>query len=672
MRAPFVRTVVAVAALAAAVPLANCSDNDEVSPHAAEALFVVPSSLDALAGEQWLDHPWPSDLRTDDGRPVFQGFYNPRGLGLVDTYIAATDRTLDGFSPVAPGYLRFSAPLRVSSLPADPAASLEPTASVQLIDIDETSPSAGERNPILVSFKAERGAFVLENTLQFMPAPGFPLRPATRYALLVTDAVESADGTPVRASSELARALAGSGIAGPLYGAAAASLGQVGVPSDRIVHLTVFTTSQPTRIAEVLAEHVRSSGAVEPPTFRPGVEANNLGATVEYRGTYGPSPNYQHGTIPYRAPADGGGFEFDAAGTPIVANTFDLRFSLTVPNRETCPMPEAGFPIVLFAHGTGGNWRSYVGDFDDALTRRCLAVMGVDQIFHGARPGAPPPDDRLGEGLLFFNYENVVAARANPIQSAVDEVQRARLFTASRAFIPADVSHTGEPIRFDPDKILFLGHSQGGLNGPIFLAIDDSSRGGVFSGAGALIAIALLEKTAPSPSIADLVPTLLFGLSPSERASEWDLFHPGVMLMQSTIDESDVIHYAPEIIVRPREGFRPKSVLLTEGVGPDGTGDTIAPPAGIEAHAVAMGLPLIEPAVLPIPHLDYGARSVTIPSDGLRGNLADGRASGALSQFAPVDGDGHFVAQDIEAANTQIAEFLAALAADPVGRVPPP
>ena len=66
-----------------------------------------------------------------------------------------------------------------------------------------------------------------------------------------------------------------------------------------------------------------------------------------------------------------------------------------------------------------------------------------------------------------------------------------------------------------------------------------------------------------------------------------------------------------------------------------------------------------------------GIADVSIPSDGLSGNLAEGRASGVLAQFVPAAGrDGHFVVFDDPKARAQAAAFLTNLAADPKGRIP--
>src|SRR5262249_1353807 len=149
----------------------------------------------------------------------------------------------------------------------------------------------------------------------------------------------------------------------------------------------------------------------------------------------------------------------------------------------------------------------------------------------------------------------------------IDEVQRARLFTESHLVVPASVSTTGADILFDATKLMFFGHSQGGLNGPLFTAIDPTARGGVVSGSGALSEVALLDKTQPVPSVADLARDLL-GFDAS-NAAELDIFHPCMSLFQSIIDVVDPIHYGRLQALEPRAGFAPKSVYMTEGIKPD-------------------------------------------------------------------------------------------------------
>ena len=71
---------------------------------------------------------------------------------------------------------------------------------------------------------------------------------------------------------------------------------------------------------------------------------------------------------------------------------------------------------------------------------------------------------------------------------------------------------------------MFFGHSQGGLNGPLFLAGSSLARGAVLSGAGSDPALNLLEKTKP----ADVAAAFRALVRPGARelATERSLFPP--------------------------------------------------------------------------------------------------------------------------------------------------
>ncbi|AKT39359.1 hypothetical protein [Chondromyces crocatus] len=669
------RRLCVVTLVAASAALTGCVSAE--ADTTAHALWTATESLQALGGERFFDAPWPSDLRLQDGSPYIDGYYNPHDQPLLREYIGAMRGALRGFSPASAGYLRFDAPIDPATLPTDPIAAQAATSSVQLLDVDPASPEHGQRRAISLHWREARGVYWLPNTLAFMPAFGAPLRPHTRYALVVTDDVRAADGGLVGASDELRQALGvdpPSAALRPVNEALAPSIDaieQSGIPRDRIAHLTVFTTDDPTAEMFALRDHLVAN--VPAPRLRPSSWnlATETDTFVEYIGQYGPSPNYQFGRSPFTSFGDGGAFRFED-GVPQVEGLYDLRFSLTVPSDANCPMPSEGYPIVLYAHGTGGNYKSFIRDGTAAsLAAQCLATMGVDQIFHGTRWGAPKnPGDTA---FLFFNFMNVTAARANPRQSALDEVQRARLFSETRATVPASVSVNGKEIHFDPARVLFFGHSQGGLNGPLLLAADDAVRGAVLSGSSAQMAITLLEKTEPTPSVAGAVKTLFLGLS-GEDGAELNEFHPAISLAQSIVDVVDPIHYAPAIVLEPRPGFAPKSIYMTEGVNPDGVGDSYAPPRGIEVHAIAMGLPLQSPGQrLPPDGRWVGPAPVTIPDGGLSGNLANTTASGVLAQWpVPEGSDGHFVIFRVPEARRQAAGFLRHLADEPVGRIPLP
>src|SRR5262245_29726497 len=133
------------------VCLVGCGGGGGVSrgeaPEPAEvsSIFVVPASLEELSEETFFDQPWPSDLRREaDGSVRFAGFPNPREKRILEVYLESMSGVLDGFSPVAAGYLRFTGPLARSSLPATPRDALDPASSLVLLDIDPSSPEHGE------------------------------------------------------------------------------------------------------------------------------------------------------------------------------------------------------------------------------------------------------------------------------------------------------------------------------------------------------------------------------------------------------------------------------------------------------------------------------------------------------------------------------------------------
>lgn len=660
---------------------ATSSDGSAAAATSTEALFVLPSagSVRDLRAEHFFDHPFPSDLRLDaSGAASFDGWPNPSLVPLIDTYLTSMKGLLHGFSPAAATYLRFTGPLDPATLPADPPASAAPGSAVQIVDVDPASPEKGTRKLAMIEWREEQGVYWSPNTLAVLPMLGEPLRPKTRYAVVVTSKVRAKDGSAVHASHELAQALGTEPAASEtaraahdLFAPALTVLEGAGVAANDIVHMTVFTTNDPTEETFAIFDDVPKS--VPAPTAREWKKTDDATGYTVYEGMYGPSPNYQAGTPPYSKPQDGGSFVFDG-GKPKVQNTFDLRFALAVPDATKCAPPQAGYPVVLYAHGTGGDYRSFIDDGTAAsLAGQCLASMGIDQIFHGTRPGAPPASDPQREQtiqLLFFNFDNPLAARTSNRQSAVDVVQQARLFTDSHTKVPAAVSKTGADIVFDGSRVGFFGHSQGGLNGPLFLAGSNQARGGVLSGAGSVISIALLEKTKPVDVAAAM--RLLVGLANPDDAKELDVFHPAMTLLQSIVDSADPLHYAPYIVRAPRGGAAPKSIFQTEGVTTTGTGDSYAPPHGIEALSVSIGLPRMAPGVKPIVEDGWARVSdVTVPPDGLSGNLAGGRASGVLAQFVPQAGkDGHFVVFNDPKARLQAAEFLKNLAGDAKGRIP--
>ncbi len=658
--------------------------SDPAPAERVSSLYLVPASLESLDGEHFYDLPYPSDARLEsDGTIRLLGFYNRYNNGFVRDLLVQGSHLMKGFSLAGAHYFRFTGAIADAELPADPPASLDPKSLVQIVDIDRASPEFGKRTPAMVTFRegGKEDVYYLPNTLSVMPALGSPLRPSTRYATVVRRGLHDRAGREVTRAHGLSALLGlekASGAAEEAHVAAfsdvAGVLSELGLPPDEIVHLTVFRTSDPR--AEVFALSDFTKKSFPPPVVRDGTWAQHeaVASFDVYEGTYGPSPIFQKGTPPYRDA--GGDLAFDEKGTPVVQGTFDLRFALSVPNAAACPMPSAGYPVVLYAHGTGGDYRSVVAERSGVAEnagKRCMAAMGIDQIFHGTRPGAPDPNDPRAERdieLAFFNLLNMRAGRSNPGQSAIDIVQQARLFTVSKISVPASVSRTGAPVSFDGSNLTFMGHSQGGINGPLFLAADDQARGGVLSGTGAIFAVSLMDKTKPDPPIRGLVKAFT-GLYTSETDAELNLLHPTLTMAQTMVEIGDPVSYMRTIVREPRPGFTPKSILQTEGVREDGTGDNFTPVRAIEAGSALMGLPVLAPVIHPLGSFpDPG--SVTATKEGISGNIGGGLATGAVAQFRPGKRDGHFVVFEIPEASRMAGDFLRDLANEPKGRLRSP
>src|SRR5262249_19748599 len=190
----------------------------------------------------------------------------------------------------------------------------------------------------------------------------------------------------------------------------------------------------------------------------------------EYTGAY-MAPNFQSGKVPYTNPPDG---EIKVVNkVAVVARMEPLRFALTVPDGT---MPTGGWPIAIYAHGTGGDYQSFIDDGTAGrLAAQGIATISTDQVLHGPRnPGGNPETD-------FFNFANPFAARDNALQGAADA------FSQLRLAVGLSFKDSGRTIKVNPAKVFFFGHSQGGLTGPGFVAFEPTLSGAVLSGTAGLL-----------------------------------------------------------------------------------------------------------------------------------------------------------------------------------------
>ncbi len=622
--------------LLALVAAPACGDD---APEPVAALFDV-GVLTSDDPARFYDLPFPSDLRRDDtGHLLLTGF--PAQAPLVQAYAAAAARDLDGWGLNSAVYFRFDGALDGGSLP-DAAASVLDDAALYLVNVDAASPSYGERTPVLAHFTADGYKSTEPNLLAILPYPGFPLREGTTYAAVITSRVHDAHDQPLRTSDAWEAVRDGApgdeGLTAayaPLWDYLADGADARDARAD-VVAATVFTTQHATDMMPKLRQAIWQLPA---PTAAALTRTSERGTKTRYEGTYD-APNFQRGVVPYTN--DGGDIVLGDDGLPVVQVTETLRFAVTVPDG---PTPPTGWPIVLYEHGTGGDYLSFVDDGTaESLAQAGLAAISMDQVLHGPRnPGGNPEVD-------FFNFINPLTARDNVAQGAADGFSLTRLATGL-AF-----HDRGRQVFFDPARVYFFGHSQGSTTGGPFVPFEPSIKATVFSGAGGVLTLTLLTKTEPFD-----IPGLVVALARDEPLDEWN---PTLTLLQTWAERADAVNYAAALVREPPpmpaadggpgDGTpqAPKALFQTDGIV-----DHYAPNVNGRAYFTAVGGDLVGPQLEDVPGLTLRGRQVQAAP--LANNLNG--ATAALLQYA--GDEGHFVVFDVAAARFQSTQFLATHAA---------
>ncbi len=609
-------------------------------PRGAKALFEVPSTGEPLV-DGFFSLPYPNDLRlTDTGKIDVSTLPVPNAL--LGDYIESIAAEQQGFGLTSAIFFRFQGQIDSASLPSEALRSQTPDASVYLVNLNRESANYGRKLPIETKFTEESAQLIGDNWLSCLPYPGFVMEEGTTYALVLSKRLRAEDGTEIEVSEEFAETMSREPARGPrlahaqeVYAPLTAYLDEEGGDErEDVVNAAVFTTQRPTELFGRFRKVIREE--LETPVPRDFEWFSDRNGYAIYRGRYD-SPHFQAGNFPYKTLAQGGGFEIDPlSGDPVLQRINDLRFSMTIPTDGE--MPSEGWPIVVYAHGTGGDYLTYERNGTAGrMAAQGIAVISIDQVMHG---------DRLQSGdpaILFFNFQNPLASRANVLQAALEDFQLVRL--AGALDVP-ERHLDGRRIRFDSSKIFFFGHSQGSVTGVPFAAYEPLIKGAVFSGAGGLLYLTMLSKTQPFDVTAILALII--------RDPVIDRFHPALALLQAFYEPADAIVYARLLVQSPVEGNAPKNIFQ-----PLGFGDSYTPVPTIEALATAFGADLIEPELASIEGLQLAGKSV-LPTP-VTNNA--GQVTCVVAEYQPPTGsDGHFVSFDVAAARVQTTQFIKSLA----------
>lgn len=599
--------------------------------------------------------PFPNDIRRSGGRIDLSAHPHPpaeAGLPIIERFIDATDGEVRGFSTNPVIYFRFSDDYTFDDVSGDTA---------MIIDITPESPEYNEETSL--QWHAASSNYICDNWLAVRRPVGRPLRPSTTYAAILTTGISRKGGGSFSRSEDLDLMLADSAPSGSgaraawdAYAPMRAWAADTNTPLSSILNVAVFTTQDPTELVAKMRGAVHASdlptvsdltvcgaGVTSPcEVASEGDEAprgacNNTGRDfVEVHGRIS-LPNFQVGDAPYLQPQDvdgqtSGDISQSGGGEPRVVGRNDVCFSLAIPRDS---MPTEGWPVLVYAHGTGGSFAGHLGRSgwaeEAAGFAQPAATLSIDLPQHGARRGDSDEDPEL----LFFNVMNPHAARGNVLQGSADLMALVRW--AAEGGLSEGASPTGDAVRFDSTRMAILGHSQGATHASIMLPFEPLLAAGMLSGVGGHLTTSMLTKTEPVP-IADAVGALLLDLDGSELAS--GAHNPALALVQTFYDAADPINYAP-LLVRSPHALAPTGHHVFMSYGVD---DHYTPEETQEAYVRAGRIPHVGPVLRELP-----VETIDAPAAG---NVEVGGVTRTFGvhQYTPKAAsngdavDGHFVA----------------------------
>jgi hypothetical protein len=644
----------------------------------ATALWELPRGADGDGVKQdFYRLPFPNDARrAPDGSLDFSRFPKdpapPFGFDAMGRYLEALKK--EPFSNYGATIFRFSAEVTFSGFSAQGT-----NPQLRLVDLTQGT-RFGNRRGLFFQYSPGRNRYVCESWVSVRPYTGDVMLPGT-YAVILLKGLTDAQGAQFQSAPDFQAMLSGTApsdavqaAAWPAYAPLRQYLTAQSINTADVLSASVFSVGDGQRLSRSLADSVAAlpvptadawvkcgSGTPSPCPDTTGARAcGNSTAFDEFHALI-ELPIFQQGTAPYLSPAEGG--SISAAGgvlTPVRKEK--VCASLTAPKGAA---PAGGWPLAVYAHGTGGSYRSHAEDGAGAALSQAAvdggtadggtlpggyALLGFDQVGHGPRRGARTdvsPDD------IVFNFGNPASARGTMAQGGADLLSVALyakgLGTSAPSPLPA----------LDTTHLVFWGHSQGATEGGLALANDRVFEGALLSGASASITDALLSKKAPV-NIAD---SMWIALSESS-SSAVNAFHPAMTLFQMWIDPSDPINHAKDVAVVPARGTAP--VFARHVFQVWGKGDLFTARPVQTAFGLAAGLQLVLPKI----EVEFEPAGVS----AVQGNISTPRAvTAAVRQYQPATAyDGHFVVFRDPGAQRDAVRFLVRAASGDVPRIPEP
>lgn len=586
---------------------------------------------------------------------------------LFDTLRVETNR-LDGFSPIAHFVLELSDAPDTDSLPATPEESLDPLASVALLDL-AGGEALGRRIPFRLEARTDVSVIgVVSHSLLVFPS--IPLSPEGRYGLVVTRRARISPERPLAPSAFFTQALAAPEpgespalakvrtLVGDVLDAAAAAALPI-LPDDVALAVRISIRSTD-RIPDDLRAVKAQVLAASPPAFQitkvtaETSAGSDVAAIVE--GTW-QAPDWR----------SNGFFVRDGAGVPVRQATRSVPFVLALPKAAL----SAPVPITLYQHGNPGSAeREVPSQARRTSARSGFAVIGFTDPLN--REVAPTETDTVAKitAQVFAIFLPLTQAQRVPdywVQTNAEQLAFLRMLSTLGSL---DVLPVGAPDGIpdlDPAQpFTYVGVSEGANHGPGLLPYAPEIRAAALVVGGRRFTEVLIHQQ--SATILSQLGALFQNLSPAEIWTAFSLF-------QGIFDVQDEHNHARFIYRNPFEiagTLQRASILVTEGLD-----DSLVPNHATESLAFELGpVPHLLPVQRAVPFLETTAGPVVA-------NI-DAATSAAFFQFVPTGvpgipptpgcaalapssgGEGHYCAQGAaEALHQREVFFQSALTGVP-------
>ena len=488
---------------------------------------------------------------------------------------------MDGFSRITPFAAGFDGALSVGWLPRGESVWLDlpdrgdlgTDGPVYLINAQPDHPDYGQAVPIWVEII--RGGAELNERDLLVGRPRAQLAENCDYVVVITKGVTWEDGSAIEVEPEVQVAL---GLLEPqsaeedlllaYHAPVRTLLDDVGMDTGEVLRVWDFTTrtsaNTTQRVLSMMDQAQASLDNVEVVidyaalSNEPAIDAIVLGRVVGVPDFIGEDKR----------------FTLDAAGNPEVEGTREAFFRVVIPSHGFDGEEGSPYRIALYGHGTGGDYTDT--SFDVPIAENGLAKLNLR--FHGWN-GVELVPTLAGLTTLLKGTESSTAQLSQSVADgyALLRAMEGPMAEALAAAKLDEIDNPAEGRTVDLTDPVWVGGSLGGTMGAIIAAaypeIDAAVLNVPAAGWTHLVADSLLYDSA------------LGGIMEAQYDDLMDV-HLAIVMSQTGWDDVDGAVWAD------RANESGDIFLLQESIG-----DPVVPNQGTEILAIALGAPLVGPAI---------------------------------------------------------------------------